>query len=262
MRVAVCIKQVPSTNEVEMDQKTGVLIREKKGTKINPNDLSALESALQIKDIYNAGVTSFTMGPPRAKEVIMYSYSMGVDEGILITDTKFVGSDVYTTSYTLAQGIAKSNMYDVIICGKYTIDGDTGQVGPSLAEHLGIPHVYGVSSVDKIEEKEISVTQRLGNSKIQLKIIMPCVLIVNRDGFTPRLPSLKLKLKAKKMEIKLLTFKDMFDNDAKNYGLSGSPTQVEKIFLPEKKNREKILTGNAEILTSKIITILKKQKVI
>lgn len=261
MNIAVCIKQVPASNEIQMDEKTGVLKREGNETRMNPHDLSAIEAALQIKEKHNGTITAFTMGPHSAKKVIQYSYSMGVDRGILLSDSKFAGADVYSTSFTLAQGISIYDNFDLIICGRQTTDGDTGQVGPAISEHLGVPHINLVTSIDKIERENIFVTQRLNDKEIMLKVTMPCVLIIHGEPFTPRLPSLKLKLKAKKKEINTITFDDMKNKDEKEYGLNASPTKVEKIYLPEKTVIQHIFTGDGDSISSEIINMLIHHKV-
>ena len=245
-----------------MDLKTGVLMRDSKATKMNPYDLSAIEAALQLRETYGGWVTSFTMGPKSAEEVLIHSFSMGVDDGVLLTDFKFAGADVYATSYTLANGMSMVDDYDLIICGKQTTDGDTGQVGPSLAEHLGIPHVYSVSSIDNVEGEQIFITEQLGNKKIQLKIDMPCLLVIHQEAFRPRLPSLKLKLLSKKKPITERSLKDMKDKTPLRYGLNGSPTQVERIFLPEKTTHQEVLTGDADTLTLEIFNRLKQYRLI
>ncbi|WP_461207847.1 electron transfer flavoprotein subunit beta/FixA family protein [Clostridium sp. DL1XJH146] len=260
MKIAVCIKQVPASCEIEMDKETGVLKREGKETRINPHDLSAIEAALEIKEKYGGKISAFTMGPRASREVIVYSYSMGVDEGYHLSDTKFAGADVFSTSFTLAEGIRLIDDFDLIICGRQTTDGDTGQVGPAIAEHLKLPHIHLVSAIDKIQDKNIFVTQQLDNKEIKIKVSMPCVLIVQGEAFKPRLPSLKLKLKAKKKEINKITIDDMRDNNPEKYGLRGAPTRVRKIFLPEKTSRQEILTGDSSYISSEIMKIFEKQK--
>ncbi|AOT68896.1 electron transfer flavoprotein subunit beta/FixA family protein [Geosporobacter ferrireducens] len=262
MKIAVCIKQVPASSEIETDQNTGVLIRDRGPTRINPYDLSAIEAALQLKEAYNGSVTSFTMGPKSAEAVIAYSFSMGADDGVLLSDARFAGADVYATAYTLAQGICVSDHYDLILCGSQTTDGDTGQVGPALAEQLGIPHIYGVTAVDSINETQILLTQQLGNKNMQLKAAMPCLLVIHPDAFRPRLPSLKLKLMAAKKEVKKLSMQDMQEKNILKYGLKGSPTQVERVFLPERTTYRQVLTGDGDTLALEIYNCVKQGRLI
>ncbi|MCG8571775.1 MAG: electron transfer flavoprotein subunit beta/FixA family protein [Spirochaetes bacterium] len=263
MKIAVCIKQVPASNEVKMDPQKGILLRDGIVVKINPHDLVAIEAALQIKEQFQeAQIIAITMGPHSAREALITSYAMGVDQGILLSDPQFAGADVFATSYTLAQAIIALGQFDLVICGKKTTDGDTGQVGPSLAEHLKIPHIYGILSIEQISEQEIVVTKSIEHRKLTAKISLPCVLVVSKEAFQPRLPSLKLKLAAKKKQIKTLTLADLNDQDLKHFGLEGSPTQVEQIFLPEKTKKQPIISGDAEYLSDCIIKKLVTDKFI
>ncbi len=148
MKITVCIKQVPGSSEVEMDE-NGNLIRDPSNTKMNPFDLFAIESALQIKEMnqkisIETKINVITMGPPQAQAVIREAFMMGVDEGVLLSDRKFAGSDVWATAFTIAEGIKKHGLADLIICGKQTTDGDTAQVGAEISEFLDIPHITNI----------------------------------------------------------------------------------------------------------------------
>ena len=139
MKILVCVKQVPGSNNVEVDPVTGVLKRSGIPSKINPYDLYAIETALSLAERFGGTVESLTMGPPQAKSVIQETVCMGVQKGTVLTDRKFAGADVLATAYTISQGIRKCGEYDLIICGKQTTDGDTAQVGAEVAEYLGLP---------------------------------------------------------------------------------------------------------------------------
>ena len=147
MNIIVCIKQVPGTAQVEIDEKTGVLKRDGVASKMNPFDLFAIESAMRLKEKYGGRVTALTMGPPQAEKVLREAFMMGVDDAVLLSDRRFGGADVLATSYTISQGIRKIGSYDLILCGKQTTDGDTAQVGAELAEFLGIPHLANVTKL-------------------------------------------------------------------------------------------------------------------
>ncbi len=147
MNIFVCIKQVPSTNKVQVDEKTGVLKRDGIASKMNPYDLYALETALRLKAEHGGTLTVGTMGPPQAQAVVKEAYMMGADEGYVFSDRRLGGADVLATSYTLSQAIQSVGDFDLILCGKQTTDGDTAQVGPAIAEHLGIPHAAWVSKL-------------------------------------------------------------------------------------------------------------------
>jgi electron transfer flavoprotein beta subunit len=261
LNTIVCIKQVPGTTSVEVDPVTGVLKREGIESKMNPYDLFALETALQIKEDKGGAITSITMGPPQAGEVIYESFYMGVDEGYVLTDRKFAGADVVATSYTLSQGIEKISNYDLIICGKQTTDGDTAQVGPEVAEFLGIPHVANVGKILDIGTDSITVQMNMEETLEIQNIKLPCLITVEKDIYTPRLPSYKRKIETKdKKQMNYLSIKDFSDNNELNYGLNGSPTQVERIFPPEVSKEKIMLEGTSEDLSEKLFSLLAEKK--
>ncbi len=262
MKILVCIKQVPGTNKVEIDDKTGVLKRDGIESKMNPYDLYTIETALWIKEQIGGTVTVISMGPPQAQVIIKEAYMMGVDEGYLLSDRKFAGADVLATSYTLSMGIRAIGEFDIIICGKQTTDGDTGQVGPALAEYLGIPHVIWVKSIEKVNDKNIIVEQDMAESTAVVELSYPCLITVEKDIMQPRLPSFRKKLNTKNRPIKIMTFEDFADRNEKNYGLTGSPTQVERIFPPDSNIKQVKLEGSSQELTEKIYDILKQMKVV
>ena len=227
MKIMVCIKQVPGTSKVEVDEKTGVLKRDGVDSKMNPYDLYALETALRIKEKKGGNIKVISMGPPQAKAVIKEAYSMGADEGTLVSDRKFAGADVLATSYTLSQGVKKCGDFDIILCGKQTTDGDTAQVGPEMAEYLGIPHVANVRRILDVNDDFIKVEMDMPNTIEVLEVKYPCLLTVDKDIFQPRLPSYKKKLETDEREINVISLNEFEDKDEKKYGLNGSPTQVE-----------------------------------
>ena len=262
MNILVCMKQVPGTNKVEVDEKTGVLKREGVDSKMNPYDLYAIETALWIGEKTGGKVTALTMGPPQAEAVIREAYMMGVEEGFLITDRKFAGADVLATGYTLSMGIRAVGEFDLILCGKQTTDGDTGQVGPALAEYLGIPHVSWVKRIEKVDGKGIVAEQDMADSTAVVKLSFPCLITVDKDIMQPRLPSYRKKLAAKGKPVGILTFQDFADRNESNYGLSGSATKVERIFPPESNTDRVIRKDTAAALTEQIFGILQGIKAI
>ncbi|SKA93111.1 electron transfer flavoprotein beta subunit [Caloramator quimbayensis] len=262
MDILVLIKQVPGTNKVEVDEKTGVLKRDGVDSKMNPYDLYALETALRIKQNKGGKISVLSMGPPQAESIIKEAYMMGADDGALLSDRKFAGADVLATSYTLSQGIKKIGKADLIICGKQTTDGDTAQVGPEIAEFLGIPHVANVRKIIEIKEKSIVVEMDMPETVEIVDIKFPCLITVEKDIFQPRLPSYKKKLETKDREIKVFSLKDFDDKNEKKYGLNGSPTQVERIFPPSVNNDKEIWQGNSDELTEKLYKKLKDLKFI
>lgn len=261
MNIIVCIKQVPGTNHVNVDPVTGTLIRDGVAAKMNPYDLNALELALKLIEQNGGSLKVITMGPPAAKEVIKEAIYMGADGGVLVSDRKFGGADVLATSYTLCSGIKAIGDYDLILTGKQTTDGDTAQVGSELAEHLNIPHAANVKDI-KVEGDKLVFVSNLDNKIVTAKISTPCLLCVDNDVNTPRLPSFKRKLEHKECDelIKVVTFADVEDQDETHYGLKGSATQVERIFEPEKRQDKQIFTDGD--LSEKVFELLKEKKFI
>ncbi|MDO5021780.1 MAG: electron transfer flavoprotein subunit beta/FixA family protein [Eubacteriales bacterium] len=243
MEIFVCIKQVPATNKVEVDPVTGVMKREGAAAKMNPYDLYALETALRIKEKTGATVTVGTMGPNQAQAVIKEAYMMGADHGYVFSDRRLGGADVLATSYTLSQAIRSVGDFDLILCGKQTTDGDTAQVGPAIAEHLGIPHAAWVSRIE-IKEKGVIAEQQLQDAVETVYMPFPCLVTVEKDIFTPRLPSLKLAKNVADKPIEIFGLERFVDKDESHYGLSGSPTQVERVFPPKTDKEHIILTGD------------------
>lgn len=260
MKIVVCIKQVPGTAQVEIDEKTGVLKRDGVESKMNPYDLYALETALRIKESHAAEITVLTMGPPQAESVIREAFMMGVDHGILLSDRRFGGADVLATSYTLSQGIRASGEFDLIICGKQTTDGDTAQVGAELAEFLDIPHIVNVCSIENITDIALTANIDLPHDIETVELTLPCLLTVEKGIFEPRLPSFKRMLATSGREIKRLSLDDLTDVNPAHYGLNGSPTQVKRIFPPESQQEQIFLDGNALEQAEKLFHLLDERK--
>lgn len=260
MKIVVCIKQVPGTSQVEIDEKTGVMKRDGVESKMNPYDLYAVETAVRFKHDHNAVVDVITMGPPQSETIVREAFMMGADRGFILSDRKFAGADVLATSYTLAQGIRKTGGFDLIICGKQTTDGDTAQVGAELAEFLEIPHVTNVCRIREINAKSITVDLDLPLHVETAEVALPCLITVEKGIFEPRLPSFKLKLATAAHQIEWLSLKDLDDKNELHYGLNGSPTQVKRIFPPESHNDRTVWKGSAEELSEQMFTLLKDKK--
>lgn len=262
MRILVCIKQVPETRDVEVDENTGVLKREGVDSKMNPYDLYALEAGVQLKEQLGATVTVITMGPPQAAAVVKEAYMMGADEGILISDRKFAGADTLATAFTLAQGIRQTGPYDLILCGKQTTDGDTAQVGPGIAEFLGLPHVAYVSAILESTLDHIPVEMDFADSVQICQVAYPCLLTVTEATNQPRLPSYRLKLATADRPIRTISHGDLPPLEEVYYGLDGSPTQVERIFPPESRTTRNVYRGDAEELAEQVYRQLREQRFI
>ncbi len=257
MDIVVCIKQVPETRDVEVDPETGVLKREGVESKMNPFDLYALETGLRLKEKHGGKVKVISMGPPQAEEVIREAYMTGADEGVLMSDRRFAGADTWATAHTLAQGIKRLGSYDVIICGMQTTDGDTAQVGPGIAEVLDIPHVAYVRNVQESSQESLVVEQDMADSYELVEILCPCVITVTKEVNVPRLPSYKKKVLTKDRSIQVWCMDDCEDKDETCYGLKGSPTQVERVFPPEKDTEQTMWKGSPDELRNKFFEELK-----
>ncbi len=261
MKIITLIKQVPDTSEVNVDPDTGSLIREGNNVKMNPFDLFGIETSMQIQKMHkDVEVVSLTMGPPSAVKVLEESLSMGCSDAYLVTDRRFAGADVLATSYTLSQVIKSIKEYDIVICGKQTTDGDTAQVGPEVAEFLGIPHVPYVKDVVKVSDESILVTTSYEDYDQVLEVKLPCLLTVDKDIYVPRLPSYLRKKQFENHKIKILTLSDLEDKNPENYGLSGSPTQVVEMFPPVKTKESVMIEGTAKEVSDGIINVLVESK--
>lgn len=262
MKILVCMKQVPAGTKVDIDPETGAMKRLSVETRTNPYDLFALEAALQLREKVGGSVTVLTMGPPQAEEMMRDAYTMGADDAVILSDRKFAGADVLATSYALSQGITAIGDIDLIICGKQTTDGDTAQVGPAIAEHLGIPHAAWVSEIVDADSESIQVKQDLVSVSQTSKIPYPCLITVDKDMCVPRLPSYLLQKQSKDRPVKIMAFEDMADQNLSKYGLVGSPTAVEKMFAPPEVEKQVYFDGDAKEKTKQLFDVLVNKKVI
>ena len=262
MEIVVCIKQVPDTTEVKIDPVTNTLIRQGVPSIVNPFDKNALEAALQLKTQYGGKVTVLSMGPPQAKEALKECLAMGADEAILMSDRAFGGSDTLATSHTLAAGIKKMGKVDLIICGKQAIDGDTAQVGPEMAEHLDLTQVTYVAKIESVDSNVIRVQREHEEGYEIIDAKMPALLTVVKSINEPRSATVKGLMKANRKEIPVWTAADVEVN-ASAIGLTGSPTQVRRIFTPEQRVQgELIQTDSAREAASILASRLVQMKII
>lgn len=242
MHIVVLVKQVPDTADVKINPETNTLIRDGVESIMNPFDSYAVEEALRLKEKLGGKVTAVSMGPPQAEAVLREAISLGVDEGVLVCDRAFAGSDTWATSYTLSAAVKKLGDVDIVVCGKQAADGDTAQVGPGVATHLDIPQVTFVRRIEDVDENRIVAERLLENGYEVIESPLPCLITVVKEINEPRLPSLKGKMAAKKAEIKTLTAEDL-DCDPDMLGLNGSPTKVVKIFTPPPRGGGEMLEG-------------------
>ncbi len=261
LNIIVCIKQVPETTEVEFDEETGTLKREGIAAVVNPFDEYAVEEGLRLREKYGGNVKVLSMGPPQAEAALRDTIALGCDEAWLATDRAFAGADTWATSYTLGLCIEKLAPYDLIICGLKTTDGDTGQVGPELAQQMGIPHVCYVNKILGVSGGKIKLTRFLDDGVETLEAPLPLVISVSKDINQPRLATLRGRLQARKAEIHRITSKDI-DVDPSDLGLDGSPTRVVKIFTPTPPATGEVFEGSPDELAGKIFEKLLECKVI
>ena len=256
MKIIVPIKQVPETSNVKMDKETGTMIREGVESIINPLDLYAIEEAIRLKEQFCGDVTVISMGPGKAIEAIKEAIAMGCDNGILLSDRKFAGSDTWATSYVLSQCIKKIGIFDLILCGERATDGDTAQVGPGIASFLDLPLSTFTSEIDRIEKDSIQVNRLVEGGYELLDMKLPAVVTVVKEINNPRLPTLKGKLKAKEIKIPIWGPENI-DAQDKYLGLKGSPTKVVKIFTQKMaREGEKFVVRDEDDLNEAIDKII------
>jgi electron transfer flavoprotein beta subunit len=260
MNIIVPIKQVPDTTEVRIDPETNTLVREGVPSIINPFDENAIEAALQLREAHGGEVTVITMGPPQAAEALRQALAMGADKVFLLSDRAFAGSDTLATSYTLARAVKHLDAYDMIVCGKQAFDGDTAQVGPGLAEHLGIPQVTYAIGIE-VEGKRAKVKRLLDDRFEIVDAPLPCLLTVVKQINEPRHAGLKGVMKARKAEIPTLTAEDIGADPAR-CGLAGSPTNVVRVFTPTRGRKAERIEGEPPQAAHALVQKLRAEKVI
>jgi electron transfer flavoprotein beta subunit len=245
MNIIVCIKQVPDAKDVRLDPKTNTMAREGVESIMNPFDRHALEEGVRLKELYGGTVTALSMGPPQAEAVLRDAVSCGADEAVLVSDRAFAGADTWATTYTLAKAIQVNGPFDLIICGKQAIDGDTAQVGPGLGKRLDIPYVSYIRKITGFADGVLAMHRLMDDGYDEVEMPLPGLITVVKEINEPRIPSLKGKMKAKKLSIKTLSAEDI-GADPASIGLPGSTTQVVKVFAPEFKGERAMLEGSVE----------------
>jgi len=258
MNIIVCIKQVPETTEVRINPETNTLIREGVKAIINPFDMYAIEEAVRLKERFGGKVTVVTMGPPQADAALREAISLGADEGFLVCDRAFAGSDTWATSYTLAGAIKMIGAFDLILCGKQASDGDTAQVGPGISAFLDIPQVTYVKKIEEIKDNKIRLERMSEEGFDIIETPAPCLLTVVKEINEPRIPSLKGMMRAKSAKIIVWTAKDI-GVETKDVGLNGSRTTVVKIFTPPHRTGGEKLTGETPEIVEKLVGLLKSE---
>jgi electron transfer flavoprotein beta subunit len=261
MNIVVCLKQVPGTTEVRIDPETNTLVRQGIKNIVNPFDTYALEEGVRLKERYGGKVTAITMGPPQAEEMLREAISSGADDAILISDAAFAGSDTLATSYTLAQAVSRIQGYNLVICGRQTLDGDTGQVGPEMAEMLRVPFSAYVSKIEGIENDLMRAVRMVEDGHEVVEMTLPAVITVVKEINVPRLPSLRGLARAKSAAIPTWTAGEL-NIDRNRAGLSGSATRVIKVFFPQRVHTGEIIEGDPESQVASLIDRLRQVKLI
>lgn len=261
MKILVFVKQVPDTDDVKLDPKTGNLKRDGVQTTINPLDANAVEAAVQLKEKYGATVCAVTMGPPQAKEVLKKALALGCDEAYLLSDRAFGGADTRATSYTLAKAAEKIGDYDLLLFGRHAIDGDTAQTGPATASFLNIPQITLADSVD-IQDGWVVCTRALESRSERVRAKLPVLVTVCKEINTPRYPTLPNIMKANRKPITVWTAADI-DADTNETGMPGSPSSTKKVFEPEKRGADTVyFTGSVEEMAAQLVDMLENERLI
>ena len=263
MNIVVCIKQVPDARNVRLDPVTNTLKREGVESIVNPFDMYAVETALRLKDEFGGSVTALSMGPPQAEAALREVVTYGVDEVALLSDRAFAGADTWATSYTLAKGVEKTGSFDLIVCGKQAIDGDTAQVGPGLAQQLGIPYVCFVRKIVEVDPAggRMVVERMMDDGYDVVETRLPALITVVKEINEPRVPSLRGKMKAKKMDVPCYGAADL-EADLDSVGLPGSPTQVVEVFAPQPRGNRVTLEGKPADQIGQLLDALRQDKVL
>ena len=257
LNILVCVKQIPDVDLVRMDPETGNLIRAGVPTLTNPLDLNALEAAVQVKERYGGTVTLITMGPPMAESTLRECLAVGGDEAVLISGRPFGGADTLSTSYSIVKAADMKGKFDLIFCGKETLDGATGQMASQLAERFDAAQISCCLTIDEIADGKIRATRALENGRELVEANLPCLVTVEKDNFFGRLPSLSAYLAAKTAAITTYTENDIDGLDLGKIGVPGSGTIVPKIYPPElPEPGQMIRTGSVKTDVSRLMELL------
>ena len=261
MKIIVCIKQVPNTTEIKIDPVTNTLKRDGVPSIINPDDKAAIEAALQLKEQCGATVTVLTMGPPQAEKALREALAMGADEAFLLTDRAFGGSDTLATSTIIAAAVKKLQP-DLVLCGRQAIDGDTAQVGPQIAEHMGIPQItYAAGISYNPENGKLTVKRQFEDRYQTLEVSGLCLVTVLSTMVKPRYMNMWDIVAQDAKEIGKITNEDL-QLDKAVIGLTGSPTKVKATFTKQLDKTTETLELDPEQAAQVILDTLKSKHLI
>ena len=261
LKILVCVKQVPDVDQMRMDPATGNLIRAGVPAILNPLDANALSAAVKVKETYGGEITLITMGPPAAEAVLRECLAVGADKAILVTDRAFGNADTLATSYSIVSAANTQDKYDLIFCGKETLDGATGQMGSQLAGRFNAAQITSASLIKEIdlEKGKLIVERELETGIETLEVSMPCLFTMEKTNYPVRIPSLKGKLAAKKAPVVTITSQDIPGLDKQRIGDPGSPTKVPRMFPPVMPEPGVILDeGGLDATVSKLLELIKE----
>jgi len=262
LNILVCVKQVPDIDLVKMDPETGNLVRDGVPTLTNPLDTNAVEAAIQLKQKYGGKVTAITMGPPMAESTLRECLAVGADDAILITGRGFGGADTLSTSYSIVMAANMFGPFDVVLCGKESTDGATGQMASQLAERFDCSQISGCLLIEDLDEgRQVLRAQRELEEGVEtVEATLPCLITVEKNNFHPRIPNLKSWLAAREAPIHVLSEGDITDLDLQKIGVPGSGTIVPKIYPPEMPEPGQILDeGNTKKTVTKLLDLLSEK---
>ena len=257
MKLIVCMKQVPAAATASIDPLTKTIVRTGRNAVTNPFDLYALQTALDIRKATSGTVTAMTMGIPAAEKVLRDAISRGADAGAILSDRAFAGADTLATSYALSLGVKKLGGADLIVCGKMAVDGDTAQIGPELAQHLGIPHVSDVCEILEAGEDHLIVRRVWDDAEQEVYLPLPALITVVKGQNLPKLPTIGGMLRGRTADISLFTAQSL-NADATRCGLKGSPTQVVRTFTPPVRGQAQEIQGTEAQQASSLARIIRE----
>ena len=259
LKILVCVKQVPDVDQMRMDPETGNLIRDGVPAILNPLDANALSAAVKVKETYGGEITLITMGPPAAETVLRECLAVGADRAVLVTDRAFGNADTLATSYSIVSAANEVDKFDLIFCGKETVDGATGQMGSQLAERFDAAQITSASLIKEVNEdaKTLVAERELETGIEVLEVTMPCLFTMEKTHYPVRIPNLKGKMAAKKAKIMTFTADDIPNLDRDRIGDPGSPTKVPRMFPPIMPEPGMIINeGSVEASVAKLMEVL------
>lgn len=260
LKILCCVKQVPDVDQMRMDPETGLLIRAGVPAILNPLDANALSAAVKVKETYGAEITLITMGPPNAEAALRECLAVGADRAVLVTDRAFGNADTLATSYSIASAAKLEGEFDLIFCGKETLDGATGQMGAQLAERFDAAQITSASLIKSVdpESRTLVVERELETGIETLEVSMPCLFTMEKTHYPVRIPNLKGKMAAKKAAITTVTADDIPGLDRSRIGDPGSPTKVPRMFPPVMPEPGLIIDeGSTEANVAKLFELIK-----